>query len=104
MKRNTMKKYYLFSIISLLLCFTSCNDWLNVNPQGQVEAEDLYATTKGCNAALGGVYYTFSGSNLYGRNLTYGIVDILAQYWDFLRILPISFIMYPPMIINRLWQ
>ena len=83
MKRNTMKKYYLFSIISLLLCFTSCNDWLNVNPQGQVEAEDLYATTKGCNAALGGVYYTFSGSNLYGRNLTYGIVDILAQYWDF---------------------
>ena len=83
MKRNTTKKYYLFSIISLLLCFTSCNDWLNVNPQGQVEAEDLYATTKGCNAALGGVYYTFSGSNLYGRNLTYGIVDILAQYWDF---------------------
>lgn len=77
-----MKKYYLFFMVCLLLCVTSCNDWLNVNPQGQVEAEDLYTTTQGCNSAVGGIYYTFSGSTLYGRNLSYGVMDVLAQYWD----------------------
>lgn len=64
------------------MLFPSCNDWLNVTPQGQIEAEDLYETTKGCNSVVGGIYYTLSSSNLFGQNLTYGMMDILAQYWD----------------------
>ena len=52
-----MKKIIsILSVATLMLC-SSCNDWLNVTPQGQVEAEDLYETTKGCNSAVGGVYY-----------------------------------------------
>ena len=62
---------------------TSCNNWLDVTPQGQIEAEDLYETTKGCNSAVGGIYYTFSGTNLFGQTLSYGMLDIFAQYWDF---------------------
>lgn len=77
-----MKK--LFSILSVacLMLFPSCNDWLNVTPQGQIEAEDLYETTAGCNSAVGGIYYTMSGSALWGQTLSYGLMDILAQYWD----------------------
>ena len=67
---------------NLCLC-TSCNNWLDVTPQGQIEAENLYQTTRGCNSALGGIYYTFSGSNLYGQTLSYGLLDVFAQYWDF---------------------
>lgn len=78
-----MKKLYcLLSVFSLLFC-SGCNQWLDVTPDGQVEADDLYTTTKGCNAVVGGIYHTFSGSSLYGQNLSYGIVDVLAQYWDF---------------------
>ena len=77
-----MKKIIsILSVATLMLC-SSCNDWLNVTPQGQVEAEDLYETTKGCNSAVGGVYYTLSGSNLFGQTLSYGLIDVLAQYWD----------------------
>lgn len=77
-----MKK--LFSILSVacLMLFPSCNDWLNVTPQGQIEAEDLYETTKGCNSVVGGIYYTLSGSNLFGQTLSFGLIDILAQYYD----------------------
>lgn len=63
--------------------FNSCNNWLDVTPQGQIEAEDLYKTTKGCNSAVGGIYYVFAGSNLFGQALSYGMLDVLAQYWDF---------------------
>lgn len=78
-----MKK--LLSILSsfVLLFCTSCNDWLDITPEGQIEAEDLYETTRGCNSAVSGIYYTLSGSSLYGQELSYGIIDALAQYWDF---------------------
>lgn len=78
-----MKKLsFILSIVGLQLC-TSCNNWLDVTPQGQIETENLYQTTRGCNSALGGIYYTFSGSNLYGQTLSYGLLDVFAQYWDF---------------------
>lgn len=77
-----MKKLIsILSVATLMLC-SSCDDWLNVTPQGQIEAEDLYATTKGCNSAVGGVYYTLSSSTLFGQTLSYGLMDVLAQYWD----------------------
>lgn len=78
-----MKKLYCVFSFAYLLFTTSCNNWLDITPQGQVEAEDLYATTKGCNSAVGGIYYTLSSSSLYGQNLSYGLIDVLAQYYDF---------------------
>ena len=79
---NMRKLYSILSIACLLFC-SSCNNWLDVTPQGQVEAEDLFQTSKGCNSAVGGIYYTLSGSNLFGQALSYGLIDVLAQYWDF---------------------
>ncbi len=61
---------------------TSCNDWLDVTPQGQVDATGLYETAKGCNSALGGIYYTLTGTSLYGKELSYGMMDVLAQYYE----------------------
>lgn len=78
-----MKKLLcIFSMIGILFC-SSCNNWLNVDPQGQVDAEELYKTTQGCNSVVGGIYYTLSSSTLYGKNLSFGIIDVLAQYYDF---------------------
>ena len=77
-----MKKLLSILSVACLTLFPSCNDWLDVTPQGQIEAEDLYTTTKGCNSVVGGIYYTMSGSALYGQTLSYGLMDVLAQYWD----------------------
>lgn len=65
-----------------LLLGTSCNSWLDVTPEGQVQAEELYETAKGCNAALGGIYYILTAEELYGRELSYGMRDVLAQYYE----------------------
>ena len=47
-----MKKLsFILSIVGLQLC-TSCNNWLDVTPQGQIEAENLYQTTRGCNSII----------------------------------------------------
>lgn len=77
-----MKKIIYTLLISGAVLCSSCNDWLNVTPKGQVEAGELYTTSKGCNSALGGIYYTLTSSSLYGKELSYGAMDMLAQYWD----------------------
>ena len=41
-----MKKYIVCSLCFWILC-SSCNDWLDVKPQGQTEEEDMYTTYEG---------------------------------------------------------
>ena len=77
-----MKSKIYYIILSILLSLTSCNSWLDVTPQGQMEATDMLSSEKGYNSALGGVYYTLSSSSMYGKELSYGMMDLLAQYWD----------------------
>ena len=65
--------------ICLALALVSCDDWLDVNPKTNVEEADLFDTEQGFKEALTGVYIKMSEQNLYGRELTYGFIDILAQ-------------------------
>lgn len=77
-----MKKLINKSIIlSLVVALTACNDWLNVSPKTDMKAEDLFSTEAGFRDALIGVYALMATSNLYGKNLSYGYLDVLAQYY-----------------------
>ena len=77
-----MKKLINKSIIlSLVVALTACNDWLNVSPKTDMKAEDLFSTEAGFRDALIGVYALMAPSNLYGKNLSYGYLDVLAQYY-----------------------
>lgn len=73
-------------ILTIIACIgivsVSCDKWLEVTPQGDVDAKEFLTTANGYNAALGGVYYLLTSSTLYGSELTYGAMDALAQYWD----------------------
>lgn len=76
-----MKKIYL-SIISLIVTgfsLTSCSDWLDVNPQDQIKEEFLFTTGEGYQTALNGIYRQMATFNLYGSNMTWGIVDAWGQ-------------------------
>lgn len=78
-----MKKYINISLlVVLLLMTTSCNKWLNINPKSQVEGSRLLTNERGYNSALAGIYYRLSSEALYGKELTYGAIDVLAQYWN----------------------
>lgn len=68
-------------IASSSLMFTSCEDWLNVKPSDQVAAEEQFSKEEGFKAALTGVYTLMTKPEMYGREMTFGVVDYLGQYW-----------------------
>lgn len=69
-----MKKYN-FAIIgvTLLLSLSACNDWLDIDPSDQVSSEKLFESGDGFRNALNGIYIAMSSSELYGRELSWGL-------------------------------
>lgn len=83
MKKNILKKsgllltFVLFSFnISLL---TSCDEWLDIQPEAQIEGSDLFENEGGFKDALTGAYIKLGSYNLYGREMTYGFLDVLGR-------------------------
>ncbi|TDQ07125.1 RagB/SusD family nutrient uptake outer membrane protein [Pedobacter metabolipauper] len=75
-----MKKY-LYILISLLV-FSSCKKFLDVQPESDVTKEQLFSTEEGFKEALNGVYTYCASQGLYGGNLTFSNLDIMAQNYD----------------------
>ena len=76
-----VKIFSKFFIAIMLLLGTGCNDWLDVTPQAQVNGEKLFSTQAGFENALFGVYTSMANSSTYGMNMTWGFMDVLAQYY-----------------------
>lgn len=79
------KKIYRIGVVFLTIVslsgLTSCNDWLDVKPKTEEEAASLFATLDGFKSALAGCYIGLCQPELYGRELTYGMVGVLGQEW-----------------------
>lgn len=75
-----------FTLLSFILCSalstTSCENWLNVSPKADMKADDLFSTQEGFRDALIGIYASMSTTDMYGQALTYGYLDVLAQYYN----------------------
>ena len=50
-----------------------------MNPAGKVTQTKLFEDIQGYRDAMYGVYANLATTNLYGKNLTYGFADQLAQ-------------------------
>ena len=77
-----MKKRIYTQLVSLVMAagiFSSCSDWLNVYPSDEIKEEYLFSTGDGFRTALNGIYRKMSTFNLYGSNLTWGIIDAWGQ-------------------------
>ena len=77
MKKTT----YIFLLTALLL--TACNDYLDVQPRSQVEDTELFETESGFKEALAGVYSSMVSTSTYSKEMTYGLIGVLGQEWDF---------------------
>lgn len=72
-----MKKIY--SILAVMtLAATSCS-WLDITPADTVVEEELFGEAEGFHNAINGLYNSMSDSELYGRELSYGFVEVLSQ-------------------------
>ena len=75
-----MKKI-LYILIGLFV-FSSCDEWLDVTPNTDVPAKELFTTENGFTSALAGLYIVMTEEDTYGKNLTFGLLEQLAQMYD----------------------
>ncbi|HEY8387890.1 MAG TPA: RagB/SusD family nutrient uptake outer membrane protein, partial [Parasegetibacter sp.] len=75
-----MRKTILYIIISLLILpgLTSCNKWLDVQPQNSVSEDNLFNSKEGFRNALNGIYLSLVEPSLYGAELTYATMSALS--------------------------
>lgn len=62
-----------------MLSLSACNDWLDIDPSDQVSSEKLFESGDGFRNALNGIYIAMSSSELYGRELSWGLASVLSQ-------------------------
>ena len=78
-----MKRYssIIFVFFSLLM-FSGCSDYFDVRPKSQVLVEQLFEKEDGFNDELLGVYKQLSSTSLYGKEMTFGFIEVLSQNYN----------------------
>ncbi len=70
----------IFWVMICPLCLMSCEDFLDITPEGQVKQSELLSSAEGIEDALYGAYACMRKEALYGRELTIRTTEVLAQY------------------------
>lgn len=74
-----MKKIEYVFCACIVAVLGACNRFLDVNPAGTLTQDRLFEDIQGYRDAMYGVYASIAKEDLYGKNLTYGFADQLAQ-------------------------
>ena len=78
-----MKRIILYGIsVLMLLCITSCEKWLDVNPKSEIKADKLFDTEAGFKDALTGLYINMTSKDVYGANLSWQAIEFMAGQYD----------------------
>lgn len=80
MKRKIYTTLFTFACAALTL--TSCSDWLTLYPQDEIKEEFLFSTGDGFRTATNGIYRKMATFNMYGSNLTWGLIDAWGQVYN----------------------
>lgn len=76
-----IKKYNILIVAVLASLFTACESYLDVEPKGTADENKMFSNFNGFRDAMYGAYSSIAKSELYGKNLSYGFVDELAQLY-----------------------
>lgn len=77
-----MMKKIIYSLLTLCATsLTSCNNWLDVKPSGHEEETEQFGSVTGFENALIGAYIGMKAGQLYGENLSMGMLEYMAQHW-----------------------
>ena len=80
MKLNRMI-YFGIGLLTIL-AVSSCKKWISVTPKTQIENEIFFSDRQGYVEGLNGVYIKLVGTPLYGRELTFGMLDVLGRTYS----------------------
>lgn len=69
--------------VGITFLFTGCvKNWLEIEPKSEVTADVLFETPEGFSIALNGIYTNLSSPILYGSELKFTFLDVLARTYD----------------------
>lgn len=68
-------------VLMFALIFSSCESWLDVSPKTEIKSDNNFESEQGYKDALTGIYLLMTSESLYGCETTYGMLDVLAQYY-----------------------
>lgn len=66
----------------VILFFSACNDWFDVTSGSEIREEDHYNSTTGFQQSLMGCYLGMTDEALYGKYLSWHLVEILGNQFD----------------------
>ena len=76
-----MKKIYL-TVVSVAMLLSSCNQWLDINPELEIRNDDMYSMQQGFMDVLTGAYIRMATPSLYGCNTTVRLPELMANHWS----------------------
>lgn len=81
----TIRTFYkITGLVLAMAVLSSCEDWLDVKPSTQIDSDVNFSTEQGYKDALAGIYMLMTKETLYGRQLSYGLADVLGnQYTEY---------------------
>lgn len=74
-----MRILYLTAILFLTL--SSCTKWLDVNPKDIIAEDEMFKLGEGYRHVLNGLYRSMSTSDMYGKEMSWGMVDVMARHY-----------------------
>ena len=82
--QNNMKRliYIIIVTFASVVSLPSCSNWLDVTPNTDLPAKELFTTENGFKSALAGLYILMTEEDTYGKNLSFGLTEQLAQMYD----------------------
>lgn len=74
----TIMKFKYLMIIPITALIYSCTSWLDIDPKDSVAEKELFEVGDGYRIALNGVYKWASAKELYGQELTWGLLSVMG--------------------------
>jgi len=74
-----MKLHVIIYLSLLLFAGSGCSDFLDVQPKDKQSEEQLFSTRGGFYTAVNGIYNKVASTALYGKNLSYELVDVISK-------------------------
>ncbi|MCD0490666.1 RagB/SusD family nutrient uptake outer membrane protein [Pedobacter sp. MC2016-14] len=74
-----MKTFYNIVLILTLAGLTSCKKWLDVKPKTEIESTSNFSNEQGFKDALTGVYVNMTSPGSYGKELSFGFIEVLGK-------------------------
>ena len=76
---NYKKHFKILLSLIFIYMLGGCSDWLDYQPKDKQSEEQQFADKDGFYATVNGIYNRMGSASLYGRYLSYEMIDVLGQ-------------------------